>query len=93
MSMTRDEMLRRMGLKDGKELDDLLEAYRNFHKGLSPGQQGVLSRSLPSIEDAAKSFGPDVTPKDLQDLFDPTSSGAMFSMFVAVVATSHKPKK
>lgn len=90
--MTRDEMLKRMGLtSDG--LNDLLKQYREFHDKLKPEQQSVLKRSLPSLEDAAKSFGPDVTPKDLQDLFDPTSSGAMFSMYVAVVATSHKPKK
>jgi hypothetical protein len=91
--MTSDEMLKRMGFTDRGMLDELLAKYQKFHDDLKPEQQTVLKRSLPSIEEAAKSFGPDVTPKDLQALFDPSSSGAMFSMYVAVVATSHKPKK
>jgi hypothetical protein len=89
--MTRDEMHARLGLSP-KDLTDLLNKYRDFHKGLSDAQKAVVTRSLPSIEDAMKSFGPDVTPEDLQSLFDPDSTGAMFSMYVAVVASGHKPE-
>lgn len=88
--MTRDQMLKRLGLEEA-ELKDLLAKYAEFHKKLSPQQRAVITRSLPSVEDATKSFGPDVTAEDLQALFDPNSTGAMFSMYVAVVATGHWP--
>lgn len=88
--MTRDEMLRRLGLTE-LELEDLLDKYRQFHKSLSDRQRVVMTRSLPSVEEAIRSFGPDVTVDDMQILLDPNSTGAMFSMYVAVVAPGHKP--
>jgi hypothetical protein len=93
MSMSHDEMIRRLGLKDQQDLKDLLSKYTTFVKGLSPAQQLVLKRSLPSVEEAAASFGPDVTADDLQKFFDEhcDRSGAMFSMYVAVVAPTHNP--
>jgi hypothetical protein len=93
MSMSHDEMLRRLGLENKQDLTDLLTQYTTFVNGLIPAYRLILKRSLPSVEEAAASFGPDVTADDLQKFFDEhcDRSGAMFSMYVAVVAPTHNP--
>lgn len=94
MSMSHDEMLSRMGLSS-TDLPDLMSKYKSFMDGLSDAQKLVIQRSLPSVEEATASFGPDVTADDLQKFFDEhcERSGAMFSMYVAVVAAAHRPEK
>lgn len=88
--MSRDEMLNRLGLSDA-DLTDLLTQYNDFVGKLKPGQQAVIKRSLPTVQEATQSFGPDVTADDMQELFDPNGTGGMFSMYIAVVSTGHKP--
>ena len=67
--MTHDEMLKKMHLTDG-ELRDLLRKFHSFFKSLDKQQQAVVKYSLPKLERAAKTFGPDVTPDNLEDLLE-----------------------
>jgi hypothetical protein len=65
--MTRDEMLKRMKLTD-EEFKDLIHKFRNFNNSLNEHQREVVTRSLPTVAVAAKSFGPDVTAGELEKL-------------------------
>jgi hypothetical protein len=76
--MTREEMLKRMRLTE-EELHHLLKAFRKFYTSLNQRQQAVVKRSLPSLDQAAKSFGPDVKPPDIVRLFDTDNSGGSFN--------------
>jgi hypothetical protein len=63
--MTREEMLKQMGLTH-EELKDLLHKLRQLHASLNEHQRAVLTRSLPTPSRAAKTFGADVTAEDLE---------------------------
>jgi hypothetical protein len=63
--MTRDEMLQKMGLSD-QDHKELLVKFAAFHASLKPSQQEVLMRSMLPLDQAAKSFGPNVTVEHLQ---------------------------
>jgi hypothetical protein len=65
--MTREEMLKRMGLTQ-EELTDLLQKLAQLHASLNDHQRAVLDRSLPTHSAAAKTFGANVTAADLQKL-------------------------
>lgn len=67
--MTREEMLKRMGLTH-EELKDFLQKLGQLHASLNDRQRAVLKRSLPTHSAAAKTFGADVTAGDLEKLFD-----------------------
>lgn len=64
--MTRAELLKKMKLKDDEELKDLLQKFRSFSKSLNKRQRAVVSRSLPTLARAAKTFGPGITATDLK---------------------------
>ena len=81
--MTRDEMLKRLGLSD-EELKDLLHKFVKFHKSLNDHQKAVIDRSLPTTAAAAKTFGATVTPAHLQKLFSTNLNTGMFAMRAAV---------
>lgn len=80
--MNRSEMLKRMGLSE-QELKELLEHFRHFYKRLNDRQKAVVRRSLPTLEQAAKSFGPDVTSGQMQELFDADDNGGTFNSEIA----------
>jgi hypothetical protein len=75
--MTRSEMLKKMGLKD-EELKDLMQKFRNFKDTLNAHQLRVVTRSLPTVTAAAKTFGDDVTAEDLQQLFGTDATSGSF---------------
>jgi hypothetical protein len=81
--MTRDEMLKRLGLSD-EELKDLLHKFVKFHKSLNDHQKAVIERSLPTTAAAAKTFGPTVTPEHLEQLFGTSLDTGVFAMRAAV---------
>lgn len=76
--MTRNEMLKRMGLRED-QLIHLLESFSRFYNSLDAAQKKVVNRSLPTLERAAKTFGPDVNPVEIQKYFDTNASGATFN--------------
>lgn len=80
--MTRNELLARMGLTE-KQLMELLHKFRHFYKSLDPKQKSVVKHSLPTLEAAAKSFGPDVTVDDLHELFGTDETDGPFGSNVA----------
>jgi len=71
--MTRNEMLKRMKLTD-EELKDLILKFKAFQKSLNKNQRAVVKISLPKASTAAKTFGDDVTAKDLKKLFGTEST-------------------
>lgn len=80
--MTHDEMLKGLNLKHD-ELVDLLTKFESFHSSLNPQQQQVINSSLPSAVDAAKSFSPNVTPQNLQQLLSDSSTSGTAMMAYA----------
>jgi len=69
--MNRREMLAKMHISD-EELKDLMKKFGAFFRSLSKDQQGVMRRSMLTLEQTAKTFGDDVTPRELMDeLCDP----------------------
>jgi hypothetical protein len=66
--MNQEEMLKELGVSR-REFDDLLTKFHGFVGSLDERQQAVVKRSLPTITEAAASFGPDVKPDDLRRLF------------------------
>jgi len=73
--MTRDEMLRRLGLTD-LELREMLAKFRDFYVTLDHNQQDTIKRSLPMAE-ALEAFGPEVTKESLLELFEDKSGTAL----------------
>jgi Ca2+-binding EF-hand superfamily protein len=65
--MTRDEMLRKMGLTE-EQFRNLRQSFGAFYAKLSPEEKKVVDRTLPSLRRAARSLGPDVTENDLREL-------------------------
>ena len=63
--MTREEMLKKMGLTQ-EELKDLLLKLAQLRASLNDRQRAVLDRSLPTHSAAATTFGADVTAGDLE---------------------------
>jgi hypothetical protein len=75
--MTRNEMLKRMDLTD-EDLKDLVHKFKTFHSSLNERQRAIVTRSLPNISSAAKSFGNDVTAEELQKELGLDRTGVMF---------------
>ena len=65
--MSHEEMLRHLGLTD-QELKDLLQKFNRFYGELNKDQQATVTRSLPALDEAARTFGPDVNAPDLDTL-------------------------
>jgi hypothetical protein len=75
--MTRNEMLKRMKLTD-EEFKDLILKFKAFQKSLNKNQRAVVKLSLPKASAAAKTFGDDVTAKDLKRVFGTESTSIHF---------------
>jgi hypothetical protein len=75
--MTRNEMLKRMKLTD-EELKDLVLKFKNLQKSLNKQQRAVIRLSMPRASDAAKTFGADVTAKELKELLGTESTSISF---------------
>ena len=67
--MTHKEMLNKLGVSKD-ELNDLLTKISDFQKTLGPNQLKLFQGSLPTLQDAAASFGPDANPSTVQDFFN-----------------------
>ena len=80
--MTRSQMLKQMGLTE-HQFKHLMESFSKFYNGLDAAQKAVVRRSLPSLAQAAKTFGPDVQPGEMMDLFDSDNSGGTFNSEIA----------
>jgi hypothetical protein len=65
--MNRPDMLAVLGLSDS-EFTDMLQKFNAFMSTLNANQQKVIQSSVPSATQAAASFGPDVSPSDVQYL-------------------------
>ena len=68
--MNRADMLAALGLSD-YEFTDMLQKFNNFMASLEANQQKVIQASIPSAAQAAASFGPSVSPADVQNLVTP----------------------
>jgi hypothetical protein len=71
--MDQEEMLKELGVSR-KELYELLTRFGAFFESLDKRQQAVIRRSFPTLTEAAKTFGPDVTGDDLRKLFEGVSA-------------------
>ncbi len=67
--MTRDEMLRELGLTQ-EQLKDLLKRHSDFMNSLDAAQKALVKSWSPSLEAAARSFGPGATAHDVQNLIN-----------------------
>jgi hypothetical protein len=79
--MTHKEMLKKMGLT-ADEHRDLMIKFAAFHNSLNPNQRKVMEQCMPTLEDAAKTFGPDVTTQQIES-FMAASSGPGASCSIA----------
>ena len=85
--MTHDDMLKKMGLTHD-EHKDLLSKFSAFHGSLNDNQKKVMARSMPTLEQAAKSFGPGVTPQHLEAFAAPGDAGGGSGCSIALVSPS-----
>ena len=65
--MNRPDMLAVLGLSDS-EFTDMLQKFNAFLNTLNANQRAVIQNSVPSVSQAAASFGPDVSTADVQYL-------------------------
>jgi hypothetical protein len=72
--MTREEMLKRMGLTD-HEFRHLVEKFREFYGHLNPAQQAVVHHALPRFEQAIGLFGHDIKKTDVKMMLTADDSG------------------
>jgi hypothetical protein len=63
--MNHDEMLRKLGLND-VQFRDLLAKLNKLMLSLDTKQRDVVTSSLPTLSEAARSFGPGVSESDLE---------------------------
>jgi hypothetical protein len=68
--MNRADMLAALGLSD-YEFTDMLQKFNNFMASLDANQQKIIQASIPSATQAAASFGPNISPTDVQNLVTP----------------------
>ena len=65
--MTQKQLLKLLGLTS-EEFRDLLQKFADFQKSLNPAQRDAVERSMPTIAQARRSLGGDLTPEQLLDL-------------------------
>jgi len=65
--MTRQEFLGEVGLSND-EFRDLIQKFVSFLEPLNEAQRDAIHRSLPTIAEAARSLGPDVTQERLGEV-------------------------
>ncbi len=65
--MTEQEFLDQLGLSR-EEFRDLLQKFRVFLETLNESQKDTVRRSNPTIAEAARSFRPEMTPVELEEI-------------------------
>ena len=75
MNTKRDFLISKMDLTPDEHAD-LMEKYEKFAASLTPNQQRVVTRSLLTLEQARKTFGPHTTIEDIENLVGPTFAAA-----------------
>jgi hypothetical protein len=68
--ITREHMLKRMGIKD-EDFRDYLKKHASFVKSLNASQRKFHHQNTPKkkVADVAKSLGPEVTTEHIKKLF------------------------
>ncbi len=79
--MTHDEMLKQLGLSR-EEHKQLISRFSDFYSTLNESQKTVIRRTMPTAEQAARSFGPGTTVEHVQSLCA-TEAGGSVLMAVA----------
>jgi hypothetical protein len=65
--MTKEEFLSRLGLSS-HEFRELVRKFIHFLDRLTEAERAAVLRSMPTIAEAARSFGPDVTSDELGNI-------------------------
>ena len=78
--MTHEEFLYQLGLSR-EEFRDLLQKFSYFLGTLNEAQKDAVRRSNPTIAEAARSFGPEVTPEELEKILAGMLDGIEFVLF------------
>jgi len=65
--MTHEAMLKKLGLTEA-QFGDLLKKHADFMNNLDTAQQKAVKRSMPTLTEAAASFGPNASVADLRAL-------------------------
>jgi hypothetical protein len=89
--MTRDEMLRKLGLTN-EEFKDLIHKLERLHQSLTESQRAVFVRSFPTAASAAASFGSDVSADQLQRLFAADPANEPFASGKVAFVASNPPE-
>jgi len=63
--MSHEEMLKKLGLTEAQHRD-LMTKLLHFCRSLDDSQKKVVKDNLPTLEEAARSFGPDVSVEDFK---------------------------
>jgi len=78
--VTKHEFLDQLGLSS-EEFRDLLQKFSSFLGTLNEAQRDAVRRSNPSIAEAARTFGPEVTPAELEKILEGMLDGVEFVLF------------
>jgi hypothetical protein len=76
--MDRDEMLEKLGVSY-EEFRDLLAKLSRLYASLNHRQQVVVRCSMPTLVEAAATFGPDVSAADLERFLEQAWPSESFS--------------
>ena len=71
----REMLISKMNLRPDEHAD-LMEKYLEFVSKLNENQQRVVTRSLLTLEQARKTFGPHTRIEDIEDLVGPVFAAA-----------------
>lgn len=82
--MTHPEMLKQLGLSHD-EHKELVSKFSDFYSSLNERQKTVIRRTMPSAEQAAKSFGSGTTVEHVQSLSIDAGGGSV----LMAVANGH----
>lgn len=87
--MTRAEMLQKLGLSE-TEHQDLVKKTVGFLNSLDSNQKRSFISFLPTIEEAAKFFGPDTTVQDVKSLATDDALAAGVAFFACKAPGHHR---
>jgi len=79
--MTHKQMLKKLGLTED-EHRDLVTKFAAFHSSLNENQRRVVRHSMPTAEQAAKSFGRGVTAEHIERLSTEAFSANVVGSFM-----------
>jgi len=75
--MTKREFLHELGLSS-EEFRDLIQKFVYFLEPMNEAQRDAVRRSMPTITEAASSFGPDVSQERLGEILGEILEGIDF---------------